>query len=113
MSKKPALKVVGGRSRFSKEAVARRLYLLRAMVSHIENKKITQTDFARRAGLTQSGYTHYENGMRLPSIAAAAALVDSYDVSLDWIFLGRDLNLELPLLQALKQVLAKEAKGEL
>ena len=93
-----------GPARYTKEACARRLLLLRLAVANLEGRKITQTEFAERAGLKQSGYTHYENGLRLPSIDAAAALADTYDLSLDWLYLGQEFNMPFEIMQEIKRV---------
>lgn len=93
-----------GSARYSKNACAKRLVALRAAIGIIEGRKITQTEFATRAGLTQSAYTHYENALRIPSIEAATALVDTYDISMDWLFLGYDHNMPFELNTALKKV---------
>ncbi len=109
MTRKPTSRgELRGEKRYSKEVVSQRLEFLRLAISKLEGRKITQTEFAERAGLKQSGYTHYENGMRLPSIDAAAALVDTYDISLDWLYLGLDFNMPFEINAALKRVASGE-----
>ena len=66
----------------SKEAVGRRLELTRRIYG------LQQGEFARRAGLNQSTYNQYEKGVNMPNLSAAFALVDTYRLTLDWIYDG-------------------------
>lgn len=54
-----------------------------------ESRGYTQTDIARRLGITQQAYAYYEIGRRLPNIQLLCELADLYGVSLDYLF-GRD-----------------------
>lgn len=70
-------------------AVGRRIKGVRMAVAHMQGKKkITQAAFAKKAGLSQNVLAQYESGMRLPSIAQAAALCETYELTLDYIYLG-------------------------
>lgn len=108
----PIRKLKGGRERYSKEACARRLVMLRRAISHIKGRKITQTEFSQKAGLTQSGYTHYENAARIPSLEAAAALVDTYDISLDWLYLGNDFNMPFDIKDAIAAIRESDSEPD-
>ncbi|WP_220185104.1 helix-turn-helix domain-containing protein [Paracoccus sp. S1E-3] len=49
---------------------------------------LTQTEFAKVLGVSQSSYYAYEQGGRAVPIQALAALALQYGVSLDWLVLG-------------------------
>lgn len=89
-----------GRTRI--EETARRARLLRDAVSALEGRALTQQEFAARAGIRQSSWAQYERAHRLPSIDNAQALVDTYDITLDWLYLGKDHNMPFQLNAALK-----------
>lgn len=93
----------------SKKAIADRLYRLRIAKGEISKppEKITQSEFAKRAGLTQNAYTNYENGTRRPSTPALAALKFTYDVTTDWILFGDDSNMPHGLLERIESVKPK------
>lgn len=75
----------------TREAVGHRLRLTRIALGY------DQGVFATEAGLSASAYNQYETGRKLPSVAAASALVDRYGLTLDWIFLGDANNLRYEL----------------
>jgi len=50
-----------------------------------------QPDISKDTGLTQSQLSNYENGKMLPSLLAAIAIADCFDVSLDYL-VGRCEN---------------------
>lgn len=52
---------------------------------------LSQPDIARETGLTQSQLSNYESGKMLPSLLAAIALADMFDISLDYL-VGRCEN---------------------
>ena len=52
-----------------------------------------QGEFAHRAGLKQSAYNQYEQGVNMPSLVAAHALCDTYHLTLDWIYRGETHSL--------------------
>lgn len=49
---------------------------------------LSQKDFAEEAGLKLPRYNQYESGKYLPSVDAAHALRDRYNLTFDWIFCG-------------------------
>jgi DNA-binding XRE family transcriptional regulator len=51
----------------------------------------SQPDIAKSTGLTQSQLSNYEQGKMLPSLLAAIAICDMFDISLDY-FVGRCQN---------------------
>lgn len=51
----------------------------------------SQPDVARETGLTQSQLSNYENGKTIPSLLAAIAIADMFDISLDYL-VGRCQN---------------------
>lgn len=93
-SQRPVVDARSKREEWAPEKVGRRLRMLRAAHGLIQSppQKISQTAFARSAGLSQGAYTNYENALRVPSIAHAAKLCDRYGVTLDWIYRGRVHN---------------------
>ena len=50
---------------------------------------LTQVDFSKSIGISQSALVSYERGEREPPAAAIAALSETYNLSADWILLGR------------------------
>ncbi len=49
---------------------------------------LTQTEFAKVLGVSQSSYFAYEQGSRGIPVHALAALAQKYGLSLDWLVLG-------------------------
>lgn len=49
---------------------------------------LTQTEFAKALGVSQSSYFAYEQGSRGVPVQALAALALQYGLSLDWVVLG-------------------------
>lgn len=50
---------------------------------------MTQTDFAKQAGISLQAYHQYEVGSRTPALAQGKKLANAYDITLDYIYLGR------------------------
>ncbi len=50
---------------------------------------LTQTEMAKKLGITYQSYQSYEYGKSLPSLPIMLALADIFDVNLDSFF-GRD-----------------------
>lgn len=48
-----------------------------------EKNNYSQEEIATRINITQSAYSNYEKGKRLPSIEILIKLADIYDISLD------------------------------
>lgn len=63
-----------------------------------------QGDFAARAGLKANAYNQYEMGKKRPSLEAAIALCDAYDLTLDWIYRGDASGLRYQTVEAMKAV---------
>ncbi len=80
----------------SPAAIGRRLYATRRVLD------LTQTDLAERAGISRTAYTQYEGGSKRPSIDVAIALVRTYRLTLDWIYLGDASNLPYAMAAAIK-----------
>ena len=78
--------------------IAARLSLVR------EAHGLTQTEFARRAGLGVSAWNNYESGRKRISIDAAIALCETYNLTLDYIYLGDASNLPHKLATAIDSV---------
>lgn len=51
----------------------------------------SQPQIAEQTGLTQNQLSNYENGKMIPSLLAAIALADMFDISLDYL-VGRCQN---------------------
>lgn len=56
--------------------------------------KLTQKQLAKESGLSERGVQNYELGERVPTLQAAIALADFFDVSLDYL-VGRTDNPEV------------------
>ena len=48
-------------------------------------RKLTQTELARRAGITQTAYSSYERGAAIPSIIAFYSIAKVLDVDMAWL----------------------------
>lgn len=67
----------------SAPAVGERIRLLRDALG------MSQTDFAKQAGLERAAVATWERGAQRPGIPLAQKITDRYGVTLDWLFLGR------------------------
>lgn len=65
------------------ESIADRLVALRATTG------LDQKAFGKRCGIGKTTYNNYETGFSQPSIASAIRIVTAFNVTLDWLFLGR------------------------
>lgn len=63
------------------KSVASRLSLTRSVVG------LNQGEFGKRAGLAPNQYNQYETGAKKLSITGAVALCNTYNLTLDWLFL--------------------------
>ena len=52
---------------------------------------LTQPDIAKETGISQCQLSNYENGKTIPSLLAAIAIADMFDISLDYL-VGRCQN---------------------
>lgn len=85
------------------ERIAERLSLVR------EVNGLTQAEFARRAGIAANAWNNYERARKRISIEAAIRLVNTYDLTLDYIYLGDASNLPYRLAKALDAVREQRA----
>ena len=97
-------------SRWNAAKTGERLRLLRAAVGALERPptRVGQRAFAGECNLSQARYAQYENGSRVPSIDAAAALRDCFGITLDWLYLGIERHMPSGLM---KQI-ARQAAGD-
>lgn len=93
-------KDIGNRLRLSRLAIARKRGA----------KDLSQQDFAKAAGLLQSGYNMVESGVRPISLRSAMLLCDEYDLSLDWIFRGNTGLLPGWLLERIQEIEEEEGR---
>ena len=68
---------------FDKEEFRMRLRVLRKLYGE------TQAQFARRVGISQQAWNHYECGYRLPIKSILVLANRLQDLSLDWLLLGK------------------------
>jgi transcriptional regulator with XRE-family HTH domain len=64
------------------EILGRRLVQLRS------EKRLTQLELARKAGLTPAAISHFETGFRYPTAATLAKLAEALEVDVDYL-MGR------------------------
>lgn len=76
--------------------VARRLLRSRRALA------LDQEVFGDGAGLSQPRYNQYETGRRLLTLAAAMALCERYNLTLDWLYRGDPSGLPYRLTEALR-----------
>lgn len=80
------------------EKIAGRLSIVREVTG------LTQTEFARRAGLGVAAWNNYEAARKRISIDAAIALCEVYKLTLDYIYVGDTSNLPYHLAAAIESV---------
>lgn len=73
-----------------------------AMIRRISG--VTQEEFASAAGITRTAYNQYETGAKLPSVDAAARLCETYDLTLDYIFLNDLSGLRQRTIEAIRAI---------
>jgi len=78
--------------------IAERLALVR------EVEGLSQSEFAGRAGINGNAWNNYERARKRISIDAAIRLVEAYNLTLDYIYLGDASNLPYQLASALEAV---------
>jgi len=64
-------------------AIGRRLRQVRGF-------EISQIDFARRLGISQSQLSKYERGKAAPTAQVLRRLKDGFGVSVDWLLTGNE-----------------------
>lgn len=78
------------------KSVARRLQLTRQAYG------LKQVEFAAPINIATNTYNQYERGKKRPSIDAAIALCETYNLTLDWIYRGDASGLPYGLASAIK-----------
>lgn len=78
----------------SLDAIAQRLLATRLALT---DGTISQAAFAERAGIARNTYNQWEKGISRPRLDEAMMLCDRYQLSLDWIYLGRRSGLSLQI----------------
>jgi transcriptional regulator with XRE-family HTH domain len=82
------------------EAVAKRLRVTR------EAMRLSQHEFACRAGIAPNTYNQFEQGKRLLTVSKAISICAAHGLTLDWIFLDDPSNLPYKLAAAIKALQA-------
>ena len=67
------------------EKADRNIFAIRLRQARTE-AGLTQTQLANKIGMTQGGYTNYENSKTEPSIATLKKIARTLKVSVDWLF---------------------------
>lgn len=67
---------------------------------HRQLEGLTQTEYAKRAGIKRAQYSNWELGSQSPSVVGARHLRRTYGLSMDFIFDGIDDALPMTLRQA-------------
>lgn len=78
------------------EAVAGRLRVTR------EALRLSQQEFAARAGMAANTYNQFEHGKRLLPVTKGIALCDAHGLTLDWVYRDDPSNLPYKLAAAIK-----------
>lgn len=73
------------------EAIGHRLTLVREVYG------MKQFEFAQQAGIQPNTYNQYEQGKHPPSVANAIKLCKKFNITLDYIYLGKTEGLPLIL----------------
>lgn len=88
--------------------ISRRVRLLRIAIAGDDLG--AQARFARQAGFTTAAWNNYEKGSRI-GIDAALKLVQTFYVTLDWIYIGNAAFMPHDLMQKIRK-LEEEEKGQ-
>lgn len=67
-----------------------------------EAMRLSQQDFATRAGIAPNTYNQFEQGKRLLTVAKAMALCNAHGLTLDWLFRDDPSNLPYRLVSAIR-----------
>lgn len=89
----------------SNAAIGARLKLTREVFG------LGQTAFCKKAGITQNAYSQYEAGTRRPIIENAIKLVETYNLTLDWVYRGEPSGLNYSLNDALRTLKLTKLKN--
>lgn len=78
----------------SLEAIAQRLHDTRLALT---DRDTSQAAYAERASISRNTYNQWEKAVSRPRLDEAIMLCDRYQLSLDWIYLGRRSGLSLQI----------------
>lgn len=84
----------------SPEAIGRRLKATRDALG------LKAVEFCRQAGIPQNTYSQYENGKGRPSLDFALKICKTFNVTLDWIYLGNSAAVPHALATAIQNRLS-------
>lgn len=70
-------------------------------------KKLTQTEFANKIGITRGTYAHYEINKRQPDYETLVKIAEFYNVSTDYLLGATDNPAPTPKDQKLKEFLER------
>lgn len=87
--------IYGGRTRV---ALGRRLRLTREVIG------ISQTEAAKRLGIASNTYNMMENGKNFPSFETLHAIVDLYQIDMNWLLLGEPSGLRYDQADTLRKL---------
>lgn len=91
---------------FSKQLVGQRLVWIR------EQHNLNQKDFAKSLGISTSKLSQWENGKYMLSLRSAVQITIAYDVSLDFLFLGKTEMISTDLKsEVARQVIANSGEA--
>ncbi len=68
----------------------KRMEFSRSLQRLREQKRISRRVLAELCGLSKSAIARYERGERTPSFEDAATIADFFDVSLDYLWTGKE-----------------------
>ena len=68
---------------YAPERVGKRIRLVR------KSHGLSQSELARKCGFSVTALSNWENGRQRPSIAFAANIIDEFDLTLDYLYMGR------------------------
>lgn len=83
--------------------VGRRLSLLR------EAMRLSQPEFGKPVGLSQTRMSQYENGERLLAVPIAIKICEEYTVTTDWLYRGDPASLPGDLREKIR--LARQSRA--
>lgn len=87
------------------EKIAERLIIVR------EVSGLNQSEFSERAGIASNAWNNYERARKRINLEAAIALVNTYQLTLDYIYLGDASNLPYKLAAAIQAVRAARERS--
>lgn len=87
------------------EKIGERLTIVREVTG------LNQVEFAERARIAPNAWNNYERARKRIGLEAAIALVATYQLTLDYIYLGDASNLPYKLAAAIQAVRAARERG--